>query len=83
MYITEFGYSLNVCGARNGACSQQELATKLTAAYKTFLADPHVAGIWWYQAHDDGTGSYGLINSDNSARPSLAALDNIASELGA
>ncbi len=83
IYITEFGYNLANCGAPSGACSQEEQATKLTSAYKAFLSDPHVAGIWWYQAHDDSTGNYGLINSDNTTpRPSLTALATIAREQG-
>ena len=45
VYITEFGYDLGRCGEIDGACSQEEQATKMRAAYKVFLADPHVAGI--------------------------------------
>ncbi|HTA37186.1 MAG TPA: hypothetical protein VK761_10760, partial [Solirubrobacteraceae bacterium] len=77
-YITEFGYDLNSCGRDLGACSQQEQASKLTAAYNVFTADPHIAGIWWYQSHDDSTGHFGLMNNDNSIRPSFTALSKIA-----
>ena len=75
---TEFGYDLNSCGRDLGACSQQEQASKLTAAYDVFTADPHIAGIWWYQSHDDSTGHFGLMNNDNSTRPSFTALSKIA-----
>jgi hypothetical protein len=82
IYITEFGYSLNNCGEFIGACSQQEQATKMRAAYSSLLADPHVAGIWWYQSHDDSIGQYGFMNNDNTTRPSFATLSSIAIEQG-
>jgi hypothetical protein len=78
LYITEFGYNLAACGTSAGACSPTEQATKLQAAYAQFLADPHVAGIWWYQSHPDSTGDWGYMNSDNTVRPSFAALARIA-----
>jgi hypothetical protein len=81
-YITEFGYSLSNCGANDGACSQQEQATKMRSAYQVLLADPHVAGIWWYQSHDDGTGHFGYMNNDNSTRPAFETLASIAAEQG-
>jgi hypothetical protein len=77
-YITEFGYDLGSCGRDLGACSKQEQASKLTAAYDVFTADPHIAGIWWYQSHDDPEGQFGLMNNDNSIRPSFSALSAIA-----
>jgi hypothetical protein len=82
IYITEFGYSLNNCGEFIGACSQQEQATKMRAAYTLLLADPHVAGIWWYQSHDDSIGQYGFMNNDNTTRPSFTTLSSIAIEQG-
>jgi hypothetical protein len=81
-YITEFGYSLANCGSTDGACSQQEQATKMRAAYTTFLEDPHVAGIWWYQSHDDSIGQFGYMNNDNTTRPSFETLSSIAIEQG-
>jgi hypothetical protein len=81
-YITEFGYDLGRCGEIDGACSQQEQATKMRAAYKIFLADPHVAGIWAYQSHDDGTGRWGYMNNDNTPRPTFTTLSEIATEQG-
>jgi hypothetical protein len=77
-YITEFGFNLEACGTGSGACSSREQATKLQAAYSRFLADPHVAGIWWYQSHTDSTGDWGYMNSDGSLRPSFRALARIA-----
>jgi hypothetical protein len=79
-YITEFGYDLSSCGRDLGACSKAEQASKLTAAYDVFTADPHIAGVWWYQSHDDSTGQFGLMNNDNSIRPSFTALSAIARE---
>ncbi len=81
-YVTEFGYSLSNCGTNDGACSEQEQATKMRSAYQVLLADPHVAGIWWYQSHDDGTGHFGYMNNDNSTRPAFATLASIAVEQG-
>jgi hypothetical protein len=81
-YITEFGYDLGACGWNAGACSQEEQAVKLSAAYAEFLADPHVRGIWWYQSHDDTTGQWGFMNRDNSVRPSFGALAQIAAQQG-
>jgi hypothetical protein len=78
IYITEFGFNLAACGDSAGACSPTEQATKLQVAYAQFLADPHVAGIWWYQSHSDSTGDWGYMNNDNSVRPSFMALARIA-----
>jgi hypothetical protein len=82
IYITEFGFSLSNCGESDGACSEQEQATKMRAAYKVLLADPHVAGIWWYQSHDDSSGHFGYMNSNNTTRPSFETLSSIAVEEG-
>ncbi len=81
-YITEFGYSLSNCGEVDGACSQQEQASKMHSAYKVFLADPHVAGIWVYQSHDDSSGEWGYMNSDNTTRPLFTVLSELAIEQG-
>jgi hypothetical protein len=78
LYITEFGYDLRRCGHDDGACSQSEQASKLRAAYQAFSADHHIAGIWWYESHDDSTGQWGYMNADNSERPAFNALSRIA-----
>jgi hypothetical protein len=77
-YITEFGYDLARCGRDLGACTKLEQASKLRAAYKAFEADPHVFGIWWYESHDDSTGRWGLLNSNNTKRPAFGALSYLA-----
>jgi hypothetical protein len=82
IYITEFGYSLNNCGESNGACSQAEQASKMLAAYTALLADPHVAGIWCYQSHDDATGQFGFMNDNDTTRPLFETLSSIAVEQG-
>ncbi|HEY4428185.1 MAG TPA: hypothetical protein VGN08_08295 [Solirubrobacteraceae bacterium] len=83
IYVTEFGYDLNRCGDDLGACSNADQAAKLKAAYRVLLADPAVAGIWWYQSHDDGSiDSYGFMNDDNSPRPSFWALSGFAVAAG-
>ena len=81
-YITEFGYSLSNCGESDGACSEPEQATKMRAAYRVLLADPHVEGIWWYQSHDDSSGRFGYMNSNNTTRSSFETLSSIAVEEG-
>jgi hypothetical protein len=77
-YITEFGYDLSRCGSTYGACSLQEQASKMKAAYQVFLADPHVAGIWWYETHDDGTGHFGFIENSGATRPAFGVLSSFA-----
>lgn len=81
-YITEFGYNLASCGETDGACSQQEQASKMRSAYSVFLTDPHVAGIWCYQSHDDPTGQWGYMNNDNTVRPTFEVISSIAAEQG-
>jgi hypothetical protein len=81
-YITEFGFDLKRCGEIDGACSQEEQATKMRAAYKIFLNDPHVAGIWAYQSHDDSTGQWGYMNNDNTTRPTFNVLTENAIQQG-
>ncbi len=81
-YVTEFGYSLSDCGRDLGACSKREQAARLEAAYGVMLADPHVAGIWWYQSHDDRTGRFGYMNRNNITRPAFKALAAIAAGVG-
>jgi hypothetical protein len=78
VYITEFGYDLGRCGQVEGACSQQEQASEFKAAYEVFLADPHVAGIWCYQSHDDPGGQWGYMNHDNTTRPAFNVLSSFA-----
>jgi hypothetical protein len=82
LYITEFGYRLDACGTGWGACSLLEQAEKLRAAYAEFMADPHVAGIWWYESHDDGTGRFGYLGRSGGSRPAFGALTRIAESQG-
>jgi hypothetical protein len=82
VYVTEFGYSLNYCASNNGACSSSEQASKLLAAYKVFLADPHVEGIWWYQSHDDSTGHFGFMTEKSRPRPAFRVLAAIGEAVG-
>jgi hypothetical protein len=81
-YITEFGYDLNACGRDLGACSERQQATKMKAAYDVLLDDPHLAGIWWYQSHDDSTGHFGYMTASGATRPSYATLASIAGGQG-
>jgi hypothetical protein len=81
-YITEIGFDLSRCGSGIGACTLIEQASKLRAAYKIFMADPHIAGIWWYQSHDDSTGRFGFMNRLGTVRPAFNALSAIARAAG-
>jgi hypothetical protein len=81
-YVTEFGYALHRCGETIGACSKPEQARKLQAAYEVFLADPHIAGLWWYQSHDEGGGDWGIMSKRNAKRPSFKTLSAIAQSVG-
>jgi hypothetical protein len=81
-YVTEFGYDMNKCGVTYGACSEAEQASKMRGAIETFLSDPHVKGIWWYQSHDDSIGKYGFMDNDNSTRPSFNVLSSFAAAEG-
>jgi hypothetical protein len=77
-YITEFGYDLGRCGHNLGACSTADQARRMRAAYNVFMADPGILGVWWYQSHDDGTGQWGFMNSNNTVRPSFRTLSSLA-----
>ena len=80
--MTELGYQLHACGHDTGACSQREQATRMAQAYQALLADPHVAGIWWYESHDDSTGRWGYLNRNNTKRPAFTMLSEIAVSAG-
>jgi hypothetical protein len=81
-YVTEIGYSLHRCGATAGACSKREQARKMQSAYEVLLADSHIAGIWWYQSHDDSTGAFGFMNDNNQIRPSFRILSAFGAAVG-
>jgi hypothetical protein len=81
-YVTEIGYAIGRCGISAGACSIREQASKLQAAYEVFLAEPHIAGIWWYQSHDDPTGDYGFMSAQNVPRLSFKVLSGLAVAAG-
>jgi hypothetical protein len=82
VYVTEFGYDLRSCGKSIGACSARDQANKMQAAYSALLADPHVAGIWWYQSHDDNTGHFGFMNKRSKPRRSFKTLATLAAAEG-
>jgi hypothetical protein len=54
----------------------------MRAAYQSFLADPHVAGIWAYSSHDDPTGQWGYMNHEGSVRPVFSVISSFAAEQG-
>jgi alpha-tubulin suppressor-like RCC1 family protein len=61
-YLTEYGvqWTPGEEGAIN-APTQALQAAWIKEAYEEFVALPYVRGIWYYQSHDDDTGTYGLI----------------------
>jgi hypothetical protein len=101
IYVTEYGIEVGQVGTSSSPVSdpgyntpcQTQLegqAYLLTEAYDLFFGDPHVKGVWWYEATDnqyvpgpDGQGDWGAITTDpefsaeptgTSARPALAAM---------
>ncbi len=82
IYVTEIGYDLSRCGEDLGACSKRQQATRMQEAYDQLLADPHIAGIWWYESHDDGIWRFGFMNAKNKVRPSFKTLSAIAQSVG-
>jgi hypothetical protein len=81
VYVTEFGYDLSRCGSEMGACGERQQANRLRQAYRAFMADPNVQGIWWYQARDDGTGRFGVLGP-SGARPAFKSLARMAKRAG-
>jgi hypothetical protein len=81
VYVTEFGYDLARCGNEMGACNERQQASRLRQAYRAFMADPNVQGIWWYQSRDDGTGRFGVLGP-SGARPSFKSLERMAKRAG-
>jgi hypothetical protein len=81
-YVTEIGFAIGRCGVSAGACSTHEQASKMQAAYEVFFSDPHIAGIWWYQSHDDPTGNYGFMNAQDVPRLSFKVLAGLAMAAG-
>ena len=68
-YITETGFSI---GAGSPSVPDQATqASLLNAQYTAYLADPHIKGIWVYTIDDDGSGNFGVFNSDGSPRPAF------------
>jgi hypothetical protein len=81
-YVTEYGIDLRHCGQFDGACSEQDQAIEMHRAYETFLEDPHVSGIWWYQVRDESIGAFGYLNENNTSRPAFAVLSAAAISQG-
>jgi hypothetical protein len=84
-YLTEFGieWTPGEEGSIN-ASTQALQAALIKEDYEEFLALPYVRGIWYYQAHDDSTGTWGLIEpqlngrSPFVAREALTVIDEFA-----
>jgi hypothetical protein len=74
-YLTEYGVNINGGSDCFNTSTQQGQADCLTKAFNFFLTLPYVRGIWWFQSRDySGGNNWGVLNNDNSPRPSLAAL---------
>jgi hypothetical protein len=72
-YITEVGHCLSGC---SGAVSQAAQAADMTQYLNDAKKMPWVAYIDFYTCRDDSSGQYGLLNNDNSPRPSFSALQS-------
>ena len=73
-YITEVGQCLGGAG-----CADPTDLTGQSAAVTQYLNDIITKYTWvkflaWYEIRDDSTGNWGLLNTDNSPRPSYTAL---------
>jgi hypothetical protein len=75
VYITEYGvrYTPGEEGPF-GASTLALQAQRIKEVFQEFLALPYVRGIWYYQVHDDNTGSWGLVSGSYEPRPSLSTV---------
>lgn len=74
-YITEYG--VQYTPGQEGPFSASTLALqaqRIKEAFQEFLALPYVRGIWYYEVHDDSTGSWGLVSGLYEPRPSLSTV---------
>jgi hypothetical protein len=83
-YVPEMGFHI---GGPNDASSVPDAATQATKYKKVldrFASLGWVRGVWPYQTHDDGTGNWGLISSDNpwSPRPAYRVLVDFSKQHG-
>jgi hypothetical protein len=71
-WVTEFGFTLNPDnndGDDDATAlgwyvpSYADQAQQLTLAYDELVTLPWLAGVLWYQTHDDSTGWFGLVTS--------------------
>jgi hypothetical protein len=76
-YATEFGVQVE---GQPAPSSLDRQAHEIEAVYDELISFGFVKGIWYYQTHDDGTGHWGLVESQETgrspfiARPSLAVV---------
>jgi hypothetical protein len=73
-YVTEVGHCIGGSG-----CFSQTDSHSQAADITQYLNDVTTKYTWvkfvaWYQLKDDSTGQWGLLNADNSPRPSFTAL---------
>ncbi len=74
-YLTEYGvaYTPGQEGTFNASTLAMQ-AQRIKEAFQEFLSLSYVKGIWYYQVHDDNTGSWGLVSGLYEPRPSLSTV---------
>jgi hypothetical protein len=88
-YITEFGVEDGIGPKPQvGSSGPAQQAERIKSVFEELIGTGYVKGIWYYQAHDDSTGKWGLIEPQASgsspfvARPSLTVVSAFAKEQG-
>lgn len=79
VYVTEVGlqYKPGVTDALTEPTEAAQAAA-IDAVLGQLTLLPYVKGIWYYNVHDDGTGTFGLVNSPWTPRPALAVVAKYA-----
>jgi len=78
-YLTEYGIELN--GPNTSAPTETVRVQDIKEAYGEFTGLPYVAGIWWYQSHND-SGNWGVVSGEGSSAVGSPALTEIGSFAG-
>jgi alpha-tubulin suppressor-like RCC1 family protein len=61
-YVTEFGVENHIGSQPQiGSSGNAQQAERIKGVYEELIGTGYVKGIWYYQAHDDSTGTWGLI----------------------
>jgi hypothetical protein len=86
-YVTEIGIEDNSSDPHAGSSGPAQQAERIKADYQELVGLSWVRGIWYYQVHDDSTGTWGLCEQETgsspfTARPALAVVSSFAKQQG-